>query len=118
MTLKDYDRKKNIYIKEETQKMIESYMEKENIETHTEAVRKIVAEHHEEKLKQETELSIKLKSIDKNVEILTHLSVFMAESMEATKYDKRLSTLYDEAVEARERDIKRQVADSGLMFNE
>lgn len=110
--------RRNVYMTEETQRLVEEYMAENNLDTHTEAVRKIVAEHHEEKLKQETELSIKLKSIDKNVEILTHLSVFMAESMEATKYDKRLSTIYDEAVEARERDIKRQVADSGLMFNE
>ena len=42
----------------------------------------------------------------------------MAESMSATKHDKRFSTLYEEALEAREREIKRHVSDSELMFNE
>ncbi|RHH67509.1 MULTISPECIES: hypothetical protein [Vagococcus] len=116
MTDKPYERKKNIYIKEETQKMIEDIMEKENIATHTEAVRKIIHDYYNEKLKQETELKIKLNSIDKEVNVLSHLMVFMAESMSATKHDKRLSRLYEEAVEEREKDIKRK--QNGLMFNE
>ncbi|MGF2143585.1 hypothetical protein [Vagococcus fluvialis] len=110
--------RRNVYMTDETTTQVEKYMEENNLTTHTEAVRNIVAEHHEEKLKQETELSTKLKSIDKNVEVLTHLMIFMAESMSATKHDKRFSTLYEEALEAREREIKRHVSGSELMFNE
>ena len=58
--------RRNVYITEETKNQVELYMKENNLDTHTEAVRNIIAEHHKEKLKQETELSIKLKSIDKN----------------------------------------------------
>lgn len=110
--------RRNVYMTDETTTQVEKYMEENNLTTHTQGVRNIVAEHHDEKLKQETELSIRLKSIDKNVEVLTHLVVFMAESMSAVRHDKRFSTLYEEALQARERDIKRHVSDSELMFNE
>lgn len=116
MTLQESKRKKNVYIKKETQKLIEEFMESEGIDNHTEAVRKIIHEHHKIKLEKDSEVKTKLNVIDRNVEILTHLSIFMAESMEATKHEKFRSVLYDEAVEAREREIKRQ--QTGLMFNE
>lgn len=110
--------RKNVYMTEETKQQVEAFMALNNLDNHTEAVRKIVAEHHDKRLEKEKELTLKLNAIDKNVSVLTHLVVFMAESMSASKHDKRLSSLYDEALQARDQEIKRERSHSGLMFNE
>lgn len=103
---------------EVTKDIVEEFMAEHKISTHTEAVRRIVLEHHQQTSNKEKELEAKLFSMGKELSIVTQLSVFMAESMHAIKYEKATSDLYKQAKEEVEKDIKRRRSHSRLMINE
>lgn len=111
--------RKNVYINDTTREIIEEVMATHKIKTHTEAVRFIVESYQERDLPQEMEIMKKKQvAMSKELSTILNLSVYMAESMSATKHDKRTSQLYHESTLQVENDIKQHTSQSRLMFNE
>ncbi|MBP2966627.1 hypothetical protein [Acinetobacter baumannii] len=101
--------RKNVYIDDNTRQQIENYMKRNNVKTHTEAVRKIIDAYSHDFLKKEKMLEIKLRSIDKNVDLTKRMMVYMAESMCAERHTLSSSVLYDKVCHDRETDFSRAI---------